>query len=136
MIAANMLLPQLTAAALMNAASGQPGWREGMWVAGSSLFHATLPVINLFKNEQLGQTAMINHTSMTRFLEDFLRELIKIRDAVSGNSYEILEKNLEKAITAREEWLSGRREAQISNEIISSFPSKEEALKRILKLGE
>ena len=89
LIAANLLLPQLSAAALMQAAAKQPSWQEGGKLAGGLLFHSTLPLADLYENEFLGFTAHANTRKYrTRLVEDLIRELIELRDMLKEDEKE------------------------------------------------
>ena len=136
LIAANLLLPQLSAAALMKAAAKQPSWQEGEKLAGGLLFHSTLPLADLYENEFFGFTARANSENMARLVEDLIRELIEVRDLLREENKEKISDLFNQALDSRDEWLTERHSSQISPHIASSIPSREEALKRFMKLGK
>jgi prephenate dehydrogenase len=136
LIAANLLLPQLSAVALMKAASKQPSWHEGEKLAGGLLFHSTLPLADLYENEYFGFTARANGENMTRLVEDLIRELIEVRDLLKEENKEKISDLFNQALDSRDEWLTERYRSQMSPHIATSIPGRDEALKRFLKLGK
>lgn len=136
LITANLLLPQLSAAALMKAAAKQPSWQEGKKLAGGLLFHSTLPLADLYENEYFGFTARAHGENMARLVEDLIRELIEVRDFLKEENKEKISDLFNQALDSRDEWLTERHRSQISTQIATSIPGKDEALKRFLKLGK
>jgi len=136
LIAANLLLPQLSAAALMNTTAKQPSWQEGGKLAGGSLFHTTLPLTDLFENEAFGFTARANKENMVRLIEDLIRELIHLRDLLKDENAEKISELFSQVLDSRGKWLNERQKPQISASLATSIPGKEEALKRLLKMGK
>lgn len=136
LIAANMLLPQLNAAALMKSAARQPSWLEGRKLAGGLLFHSTLPLADLYENEFFGFTARANSENMARLVEDLIRELIEVRDLLKEEDKDKISDLFNQALDSRDEWLTERHRSQISPHIATSIPGKDEALKRFMKLGK
>lgn len=136
LIAANLLLPQLNALALMRTAARQPSWQEGSKLAGGSLFHSTLPLADLFENELFGFTALAGSQNTVRLVEDLIRELIELRDRLKEGEGEKIADLFNLALDSRDEWLTGRHKSQIPPQLATSIPPKSEALKRFLKLGK
>lgn len=136
LIAANLLLPQLNAAALMKTAAKQPSWQEGGKLAGGLLFHSTLPLADLNENEFFGFTARANNENMIRLVEDLIRELIEVRDLLKEADKEKISDLFNQALDSRDEWLTERYRSQMSPQIATSIPGKDEALKRFIKLGK
>jgi len=136
LIAANLLLPQLNAAALMRTAAMQPSWREGSKLAGGSLFHSTLPLADLFENELFGFTAQAGSQNTVRLVEDLIRELIVLRDRLKEGDSEKIANLFNQALDSRDEWLTNRQRSPSSPQLATSIPQKAEALKRFLKLGK
>jgi prephenate dehydrogenase len=136
LISANLLLHQLTAAVLMKTTAEQPSWREGKTIAGKALFHATLPLMDLTDRETTGLTATANGKNLARLLDDLIRNFIKIRDDLKANDLERVAATYQDAIEFREDWLAERRSAKKTPHIATSVPGKDEALKRLLKLGK
>jgi prephenate dehydrogenase len=136
LISANLLLHQLTAAALMKTTAEQPSWREGKTIAGRALYHATLPVTDLTDRETVGMTATVNGQNLARLLEDLIRNLIEVRDNLRSGDLERVTKAFQAAIEFREDWLAERRSSQKVPQVGISVPGKDEALKRLQQLGK
>ncbi len=60
LMAATHLLPQLMAAALLNATVDQPGWREGRKFAGRAYAEATAPAVLPWDSHSLAAAALLN----------------------------------------------------------------------------
>jgi len=135
LIVANLLLPQLCAAALINTAARQPSWQEGGKIAGGLLFHGTLPISELYEYKSLGFTARANRENMVRLAEDLMRELIQIRDSLKDDDPQKLSDLFNRALDSREDWLLERQRSETTSRMATSIPEKEEALKRFLKLA-
>ena len=136
LISANLLLHQLAAAILMKTTVEQPSWHEGKAIAGKALFHATLPLMDLPDRETVGLTAASNSENLARLLDDLIRNFIQIRDDLKANDLERVTLTYKDALEFREGWLAERRKSQKPSQMASSVPGKDEALKRLLKLGK
>jgi prephenate dehydrogenase len=135
LISANLLLHQLSAAALMKTAVEQPSWQEGKTVAGRALYHATMPLMDLPDREAAGLTAAANSAALTLLLESLIRNFIQMRDDLKANDVERLKATVKNALELREKWLAEKRKSQKPAQLASSVPGKAEALKRLLALG-
>ena len=136
LISANLLLQQLAAAVLMKTAAEQPSWHEGKAIAGKALFHATLPLLDLTDRETIGLTPISNSKNLVRLLDGLIRNFSQIRDDLKANELERVTVTYKNALEFREEWLAERRSSQKPPQMASSVPAKDEALKRLLKLGK
>ena len=135
LIATNLLVPQLMAAALMTITASQPGWREGQHVAGQFLFQMTQPLQDLSDLEASGQSVLQNGENLALTLEKFQREIQSVRHVLASKDAQGLKTYLQSGLAKREQWLKDRSQSQISTQMATSIPSRESALGRILKLG-
>lgn len=103
------LLPELVASALVNATTGQPGWREARKIAGNTYALATEPVQHHVEGKAFGQAAVLNSENTVRVLDLMLAELRQIREEVASRNAEALQARLENAQKARTQWLKERR---------------------------
>lgn len=135
LIATNLFVPQLMAAALMTITASQPGWREGQHVAGQSLFQTTQPLLDLSEIEAFGQSVLQNGENLALTLEKCQREIQSVRHVLASKDTQGLKTYLQDGLAKREQWLKDRSQSQISTQMATSIPSRESALGRILKLG-
>lgn len=111
LIALADLLPKLSAAALLGAATKQPGWREARKLAGHAFF-ATTEAVNHFKEEkELGTTALLNSDNAVRLLDSMIAELIILRDMLKNQDADELKKTLTAAVDARQKWWRERQKS-------------------------
>jgi prephenate dehydrogenase len=109
--AASRTLPQFAAAALVNATTPQPGWREGCKLAGNTYAWASNPVANLDESEQLGETALLNRENVLRVIDNYIKALYDLRSALDINDKDELKKLLNQAQERRLTWLRQRQTA-------------------------
>lgn len=106
--AATNLLPQIMAAALVNATIDQPGWKEGRKLASQFYAHATKPLLYLEEEENYGQTALRNKENAVRVINDLMIALIDLRDAIAEDDKETVEKLFTHAQVGRAVWWTQR----------------------------
>jgi prephenate dehydrogenase len=111
LMAATHILPQLMAAALLNATVEQPGWREGRKVAGRAYAEVTSPIANFSEPKSLGKSATLNRESVIRTIDDVIDALQTLRDDIDGDDNESLESSLERARRGRDLWWVQRQAA-------------------------
>jgi prephenate dehydrogenase len=121
LLAADHLLPQLVAAAMVNAVSGQPGWKEGRKLADRAFSAATAPLLDLDEHKILGQAALLNRQNAVRVLDNLALELDTLRRALQNGDQETLTQWIGSARQSRSEWLKLRRAANWSE--IQSQPT-------------
>jgi prephenate dehydrogenase len=101
-------LPQLTAAALCLASTGQPGWVEGTKATGLPYSAATLP-LEMTSSGALHAEATLNRNNVLRALDELIHSLQSLRSIIADDDGQIsLEPHLERAIQARNLWWSRR----------------------------
>lgn len=80
LVAATHILPQLMAAALLNATVDQPGWLEGRKIAGRSYAEVTAPVMYPTEPSTLTTAAMLNRENVIRVLDGAMASINAIRN--------------------------------------------------------
>ncbi len=138
LLAANTILPQLSAAALVVAVMGQPGWSEGRKLAGSAFAMGTSPVLSLAGEKSLAQSALVNRENVIRVINNYMVSLNKIRSALQENDSSTLHQLLSQAVTDRDEWTQQR----LKNDWMSidspqtPLPTAGEVLGRLVSFGK
>jgi prephenate dehydrogenase len=121
LMAATHLLPQLMAAALLNATIDQPGWREGRKVAGRGYAEASGPIVHLDDITPLKDLALLNQVNIVRILDSAIAALYAIRDDIDAQDGDSLEKRLERAHQGREKWWQERQAGDWSGDGLPSI---------------
>lgn len=111
LIASSRQLPQLLAAALINATTNQPGWREGRKIAGSVFTHGSSPILELDEVKKLGQAVMMNRENILRLMDMLQDELSALRESIETSDQAGLQTQLEGARDHRAEWIKERQAA-------------------------
>lgn len=138
LMAATHLLPQLMAAALLNATVDQPGWREGRKVAGRAYAEATGPIAHLGGPHTLSTSVMLNRDNMLRLLDSIIASMQTLRNDIYEENAAALEERLERARTGRERWWHQRQAADwVNADAVPApeTPSTSEMFGRLLGLG-
>lgn len=108
LVAATHILPQLMAAALLNATVDQPGWQEGRKIAGRSYAEVTAPVMYPTEPSTLTTAAMLNRENVIRVLDGAVASINAIRNDLINEEEKLLEERLNRAREGRKAWLNGR----------------------------
>lgn len=102
------IVPQLVAAALLNAVVDQPGWRESRQLAGRPFSALTSALAYQDEVHALGEAAIANRESVTRVLDVMIASLQGMRnDIANGNRDDVFER-LELASEGHQRWLAQR----------------------------
>lgn len=102
------LLPQLAAAALLDATVDQPGWADWRKLAGRPYLSVTGGIAYYDDPASLGTAALENPAAVTRALDSLIVSLQRLRDAVvKRDAVEVMER-LQWAFDCRERWLDER----------------------------
>lgn len=112
LLASTSLLPQLAAAALVNAVTRKPGWREARKLAGKQFASATSPVDTLSDKDEPGQSILQNRENTIRVLDDFIQELQGLRTNLASGDTAALKAALEQARQARTHWVDQRHDGK------------------------
>lgn len=114
LMASTHLLPQIIAAALTNATTDQPGWREGRKVAGRAYAEATGPIAHLSEPHSLRMAVFLNRDNVLRQLDGVIASLNALRNDIEHENTEALESQLTRARKSRERWIKEREAADWS----------------------
>ena len=101
-------LPNLLAAAMVNATIDQPGWREARKMAGPAYAQVTGPVEQFDETQKLGTAALLNAENTVRMLDNLMDALAQLRDALAEKDEAALHERLAHARDGREMWLQER----------------------------
>lgn len=101
-------LPQLAAAALLDATVNKPGWQEARKLAGRPYATVTSGVAYHDSMASLGESALENRENIVRLLNTYIASLINLRDEIDANNREALKERLEDALNGRNRWFNGR----------------------------
>jgi prephenate dehydrogenase len=108
LMAATHILPQVMAAALLNATVDQPGWKEGRKVAGRAYAEATSPIIHPYEPKTIRTSALLNRENVLRMMDSLVASLQAIRNDIEQEDTVSLDERLERAYRGREDWWSQR----------------------------
>ena len=106
------LLPQLTAAALLDATIDQPGWAEARKLAGRPFVGVTGGLAYYDDPTSLKEAALANRPTVVHALDVMMASLKGLRDEIEKGDEEGLKDRLGEAFKARERWLDERGEAE------------------------
>lgn len=98
------VLPQLAAAALLDATIDQPGWQEATKLTGRPYAAVTAAFANHDDAASLREFALENRENTVRLLNEFITSLINIRDEIEDNDRVALTKRLDNAWEGRIRW--------------------------------
>ncbi len=104
------LMPQVLAAAMLKTSLDAPGWREARKIAGKSYFQLTNPFAQDELPDTLAATMIENQENSIRLINDLIRALVEIRDAVDPAGQVELEGSFTKLQQGRDLWLADRRD--------------------------
>lgn len=137
LMASTHILPQLIAAALVNATVDQPGWHEGRKLAGRPYAEVTGPIAHMSTPEALANSALLNQSNTLRTLDGFIASLQTIRADIATENQEALTKRLKRAYEGRDRWWKQRLAADWSTEQVPKpeLPTASEIFGRMLGLG-
>jgi prephenate dehydrogenase len=116
LVATTHQLPYLVSAALVNTATGQPGWEEARKLAGAAFTEATSPILKPDEREFFGQAALHNRENVTRLLDDLIGALQELREMIASEDAAVLQAFLEQARSERKTWWQQRQKASWNQE--------------------
>ena len=106
------LLPQLTAAALIEATIDQPGWADGRKLAGRPFVGVTGGMAYYDDPASVKAAALANPTAVVHALDVLMASLHGLRDEIAEGDVAGLGERLQAAFDARERWLNERSAAE------------------------
>lgn len=104
LMAATQTLPQLMAAALLDATVNQPGWWEGRKVAGRSYAEVAGTIHHPTSAESLSAAALLNRENVVRVIDSVIASLQTIRNEINRDESDALDKHLASARGGYDEW--------------------------------
>ncbi|HUI87092.1 MAG TPA: prephenate dehydrogenase [Anaerolineales bacterium] len=105
------VLPQLTAAALLNATIGLPGWQEARKLAGRPFAGVTSGMAYHDNAQSLQEAVLANRASAVHALETLMAALQGLRDDIEQGNEAGISERLSDSVKDRETWLDERGEA-------------------------
>jgi prephenate dehydrogenase len=103
-MSATHIVPQLLAAALLNATVDQPNWQEAGKMAGRAYAEVSGPIEHLGLPGTLAANALQNSDHVLRILNSVLASIRTLRDDIAAGDSETLNNRLERAYQGREKW--------------------------------
>lgn len=117
LLAATHLLPQLAAAALLDATVDQPGWIEARKVAARPYATVTAALAYHDEAKSLGEAALGNRENVIRVLDAYMASLQELRDDINSADEQSVAEFIEDAVKARDRWLHERTRADWQNQV-------------------
>ena len=108
-------LPQLAAAALLDATVDKPGWQEARKLAGRPFATVTAGIAYHDDVTSLGESAIENRESVVRLLNAYITSLIHLRDEIEANDRDALAARLADSLQGRVRWFDERTTAEWLN---------------------
>lgn len=109
------VLPQLAAAALLDATLDQPGWLEARKLAARPYAVMTSAFGYHDDAVSLREAALENRENMVRLLNSYISSLLQLRDELEDGDRDALGTRLENAWSGRIRWFEERAEADWLN---------------------
>ena len=133
LIAMNLLLPDLTASALMAGLSSQPGWREGKLLAGSALAGSTQCLQDPTDAADVGRVIFHQRENMVRGINGLIDQLMKYRRFLEMNDGDGFSNKMRIAAENRADWYRERSLPLPARALTTTIPDEQLALKQILQ---
>jgi prephenate dehydrogenase len=111
MMARAHILPQLAAAALLDATVDQPGWPDGRKLAGRPFVGVTGGMAYYDDPASLEAAVLSNPQAVLHALDSLIDSLHELREDVERADEQAIGRRLQHAFEARERWLSERSAA-------------------------
>ncbi len=106
--ASTHIVPQLLAAALLNALVDQPGWIEARKLAGRPFAALTSALAYQDEIHSLREAATLNRENVARVLDVVIGSLQGLRNDIASGNRENVDERLELALEGRRRWLAER----------------------------
>ena len=107
-MAAVHILPQLLAAALLNATLQLPGQEHAGLVAGRPYAEATAPIIYQDDRLALRDAVLLNRENVLRSLDSVIASLRHLQQAIVRNDSVALQEQIQRAYNSRQRWWDER----------------------------
>ncbi len=115
-MAATHLLPQILAAALLDATASQAGWSDGRKFAGREFAQVTAPVAALDHPAALIYACLHNRENVRRVIGDLIQSLQSFQQLLAEEEDADLDEMIRRVSNARSEWWDQRSTGQWSGE--------------------
>lgn len=102
------IVPQLVAAATLNAVVDQPGWKEARKLAGRPFAALASALAYQDEIESLGEAATLNRENVARVLDVVISSLQGLRNDIADDNREDVNKRLEIALDGHHCWFGER----------------------------
>jgi len=136
LIALVEMLPTLSAVALLQAATKQPGWREARKLAGHAFFTASEPVDHLDGLKEPGAATLLNAENLVRVITDLINELQSLQELIKNQDSDELNRALANAVAARKQWWQNRQKSDWGAVTDTApMPTRGQMLSGLLGLG-
>jgi prephenate dehydrogenase len=109
------ILPQLAAAALLDATLDKPGWYETKKLAGRPFAAVTSGLAYHDDAVSLREAALENRENVVRLLNSYIASLVSLRNEIDTGDRDALARRLENAWAGRTHWFEERAEAEWLN---------------------
>ena len=106
------VLPQLAAAALLDATVDKPGWQEARKLAGRPYASVTAGLAYHDDIDSLGGIALENRENIVRLLNAYISSLLRLRDDIDANDRGAVRARLAEALQGRIRWFDERIAAE------------------------
>jgi prephenate dehydrogenase len=107
-------LPMMASLAIMQQASGSPGWQETRKLADHVFGAATASLVGDPQNQSV--EALLNADHLISRIDALVRDLIHLREWIATDNTEELQRAFTQAESARTRWLIGRNEGRWEEE--------------------
>ncbi|MHC1783105.1 MAG: prephenate dehydrogenase [Anaerolineaceae bacterium] len=112
LLAAVHQLPEMAAAALLQAVSEQPGWQESRKMAGAHFAGASAPLQPLAGLEAPAESLFHNRDNALRVLDNLIASLNILRDHIAEGRQKEANEFFSRAGVARKTWLEQRQNGE------------------------
>ena len=132
LMAAVQLLPQLMAAALLDATAGWPGWPEARKLAGRAYAGVSGALLSGGQVGNLSEAALENPTNTVRTLDAAIQALQGLREALAAGDKERFSKLVDGLVDARLTWWHEREKADWNAEPAPEMPDASHTFRRMI----
>jgi len=125
LMSATHILPQLIAAALLNATIDQPGWKEARKLAGRAYAESSEPIVQVSDVQALSHAAVLNRENVLRLVDSSVAALHALREDIEAGDEAALTERLERARQGRLRWWAERQMGDWSYEAMTRIDAPE-----------
>lgn len=111
-LAATEIMPQLLAAALLNATTSQPEWHEGRQIAGRAYEQLTNPITQPADVLSISEAALLHRDNILRVIDGTMATLQAVRNDIEAGDSDALNERLERARHSRQTWWKQRQDGK------------------------